>query len=240
MTLFLILLFLVAFLYSSVGHGGASGYLALMGLYFIAPEVMKPSALMLNIIVSLIAFLQYIQNTSANKKLVLLLIIGSVPASFIGARIMLDILIYQKALGVLLLFPVIHLFGFLGKDAPEFKTPNPYLAISIGVLIGFISGVIGIGGGVLLSPIILLLGWASIKQTALISSLFIFINSISGMVGLLSKGISITPTIYTWIAIAIIGGIAGSYFGAKKFNSNIFKRVLAVVLAIASIKLIIG
>ncbi|TSA51569.1 MAG: sulfite exporter TauE/SafE family protein [Sphingobacteriales bacterium] len=238
--IFLLLLFLVAFLYSSVGHGGASGYLALMGIYHLTPDVMKPSALMLNIVVSFIAFIQYSRTTSINKKLLLLLILGSVPAAFIGAGITLDVLIYKKVLGVLLLFPILRLLGFFGMEVSVLKNPNPYLAVSIGITIGFISGVIGIGGGILLSPILLFLGWAFIKQTAVISSLFIFLNSISGMIGLVSKGISIDNTIYLWIATAVVGGIAGSYFGAKIFDSTVLKKVLAVVLVIASLKLITG
>ncbi len=238
--IFLLLLFVVAFLYSSVGHGGASGYLALMGIYHFSPDVMKSSALILNIVVSLIAFIQYSRTNSVNKKLVSLLIIGSVPAAFFGAGIMLDVLIYKKVLGVLLLFPIPRLLGFFGKEVSELKSPNTYLAVAIGITIGFISGVIGIGGGILLSPILLFLGWAFIKQTAVISSLFIFLNSISGMIGLVSKGISIDSTIYLWIAIAVAGGIAGSYFGAKKFNSLVLKKVLAVVLVIASFKLIVS
>ncbi len=240
MTEFLFLLFLVAFLYSCVGHGGASGYLALMGIYHFAPEVMKHSALILNIIVSLIAFIQYSRTTSVNKKLVMLLIVGSVPAAFIGAGITLDVLIYKKVLGILLLFPILRLIGFFGKEVSGLKNPNPYFAIAIGISIGFISGVIGIGGGILLSPILLILGWTYIMQTAVISSLFIFLNSISGMLGLVTKGISIDTSIYLWIAIAVAGGVAGSYFGAKKFNSIVLKKVLAVVLVIASFKLIVS
>jgi len=240
MTEFLFLLFFVAFLYSCVGHGGASGYLALMGVYHFSPEVMKPSALILNIIVSLIAFIQYSRTTSVNKKLVMLLLVGSIPAAFIGTGVTLDVLIYKKILGILLLFPVFRLLGFFGKEVSVLKNPNPYLAVAIGIIIGFISGVIGIGGGILLSPILLFLGWAYIKQTAVISSLFIFLNSISGMIGLVSKGISIDTSIYLWIAIAVAGGIAGSYFGAKKFNSIVLKKVLAVVLVIASFKLIVS
>jgi uncharacterized membrane protein YfcA len=235
---FLFLLFIVAFLYSSVGHGGASGYLALMGLYHFSPEIMKPSALIMNIVVSLMAFVQYMRTAPLNKKLFLPLIAGSIPAAFLGARIELDANLYKKILAVVLLFPVLRLFGLFGKSTTTKKDFDPFLIVIIGIVIGFISGMIGIGGGILLSPIILFLGWAEMKETATISSLFIFLNSISGLVSLVTKGISIEPTIYLWVGIAVLGGIVGAWYGSKKFENTLLKKILGVVLLIASVKLL--
>lgn len=236
--LFLFLLFIVAFLYSSVGHGGASGYLALMGLYHFAPEVMKPSALIMNIIVSLMAFVQYSRTTPLKTKLFLLLIAGSMPAAFLGARIELDAFLYKKILAVMLLFPVLRLLGIFGKRTTESKDYDPYFAVLIGIVLGFISGMIGIGGGILLSPLILFLGWAEIRETATISSLFIFLNSISGLVSLVTKGVTIAPSIYLWVIIAVAGGLVGSWYGSKKFENTLLKKILGVVLLIASLKLL--
>jgi uncharacterized membrane protein YfcA len=235
---FLILLFIVAFLYSSVGHGGASGYLALMGVYHFSPELMKPSALLMNIIVSLMAFAQYSRTSKLNKKLFLLLIAGSIPAAFLGARIEIDPFIYKKILAVMLLLPVLRLLGAFGKPGTVKKDFDPFLVVIIGIVIGFVSGMIGIGGGIILSPIILFLGWAEMKQTATISSLFIFLNSISGLTGLISKGVTIDPAIYLWITIAVAGGLTGSYYGSRKFENTLLKKILGIVLLIASAKLL--
>lgn len=235
---FLILLFTVAFLYSSVGHGGASGYLALMGLFHFAPEVMKPAALIMNLVVSLLAFLQYSRTNPLNKKLFLLLIVGSVPAAFCGARIEIDAFVYKKILAVILIIPVLRLMGLFGKKSPEQKEFSPLPAVILGIVIGFFSGMIGIGGGIILSPVILFLGWADMKQTATISALFIFLNSASGLLGLVTKGVVIEPSIYLWVAIAVIGGFAGSWLGSKKFENNVLKKILGVVLLIASVKLL--
>jgi len=236
--LFYFLLFLVAFLYSSVGHGGASGYLALMGLYHFSPDIMKPSALIMNIIVSLMAFAQYSRTSPLNKKLFLLLIAGSIPAAFLGAGIEINAFVYKKILAVILLIPVLRLFNLIGKPAAAKKDFDPFFIVIIGIVIGFVSGMIGIGGGIILSPIILFMGWAEMKQTATISALFIFVNSISGLAGLVTKGVTIDPAIYLWVGIAVIGGLAGSYYGSKKFDNTMLKKILGVVLLIASLKLL--
>lgn len=237
---FLTALFAVAFLYASVGHGGASGYLALMGLYQIIPETMRPSALLMNIVVSIIAFSQYSRSVSLNKKLFLLLVLGSVPAAYLGAWVTLDATIYKRVLAVILLIPIIRLIGFSAKEQDQLRTPNELLAIVLGVAIGFLSGMIGIGGGILLSPLLLLLGWTDIKQASLISALFIFLNSISGMIGLISNGVSVNSSIYIWISVAVVGGLAGSYFGSQRFNSVTLRILLGIVLLIASVKLFLS
>ena len=235
--LFLFLLFAVAFLYSSVGHGGASGYLALMGLYHFSPEVMKPSALIMNIVVSLMAFYQYSRTTSLKQKLFFLLVAGSVPAAFLGARVGLDVLLYKKILAFILLFPVLRLLGVFGTAVTEQKNFNPYLAVIMGFIIGCISGMIGIGGGIILSPVIIFLGWADVKEAATISSLFIFLNSASGLFSLVTKGITIEPAIYLWVSIAVAGGIVGAWYGSRKFGNTVLKKILGVVLLIAAAKL---
>jgi hypothetical protein len=236
---FLLLIFVIAFLYASVGHGGASGYLAVMALFSFTPSLMKSSALLLNIFVSLIAFYQYYKGGYLKWKLFLPFAIGSIPASFIGSLITIDAILYKRIIGLLLIFPILLLLNVIGKSSNEIKDVKVRLALLIGVSIGVLSGMIGIGGGIILSPIILMLHWGNIKQTACVSALFIFVNSISGLIGLVSKGEIINSQIYVWVLIALTGGYLGAYYGRNKFSNLSLKRILAVALIIASIKLII-
>lgn len=236
---FFILLFLVALLYASVGHGGASGYLALMAIYGFAPEVMKPSALILNLFVSLTSFIMFYKGGHFNWKLFLPFAIASIPFSFFGGTISLDAYIYKKILGVLLLLPVARFFFYPNIEDAYLKSSNLIISIFIGAVIGFISGLIGIGGGIILSPFLLLLNWTNQKQTAAISALFIFVNSIAGLAGQFSKGIQIDNTVFGFVAIAFIGGFGGAWMGSLKLNQTYLKYTLAIVLLMASIKLIL-
>ena len=236
--LFYILLFLVAFLYSSVGHGGASGYLALMAIFSIAPDVMKPTALLLNLFVSLTSFIQFYRGKHFNWKIFLPFPITSVPMAYLGGFIGLKDDLYKKILGVLLLIPIIRFLFFANIKVEELRKSNFYLSMLIGAAIGFLSGLIGIGGGIILSPVILLLKWADMKQTAAISALFIFVNSLSGFIAQLQKGIAFSTEMYAYVGIAFVGGLCGAYFGSLKFKSNILQYLLALVLVIASYKLL--
>ena len=236
--LFYGLLFLVAFLYASVGHGGASGYLALMALFSFTPEVMKPTALLLNLFVSLTSFIQFYRGGHFKWKIFLPLAIASVPFAFIGGSITVDSAIYKKVLGILLLIPIGRFLFFPNIRVSELKKSNIILSLVIGASIGFLSGLIGIGGGIILSPILLLLKWTDQKQTAAISALFIFVNSLSGLAGQLTKGIHFSTDMYAYVGIAFVGGLCGAYFGSLKFNQNILKYVLAIVLMLAAYKLL--
>jgi uncharacterized membrane protein YfcA len=236
--IFYILLFVVAFLYASVGHGGASGYLALMALFSVTPDVMKPTALLLNLFVSLTSFIQFYRGKHFIWKIFLPLALASVPLAFLGGLIPVQGDIYKKILGFLLVIPVVRFLFFKNIQVTEIKKSNIPLSILIGAVIGFLSGLIGIGGGILLSPILLLLKWTDQKQTAAISALFIFVNSISGLAGQLTKGIQFSSDMYAYVAIAFAGGLCGAYFGALKFKQVILKNILAAVLAVAAYKLI--
>jgi len=238
LVLFYILLFLVAFLYSSVGHGGASGYLALMAIFSFAPEVMKPTALLLNLFVSLTSFIQFYRGKHFNWKIFLPFAITSVPMAYVGGLITVDDNIYKKILGILLIIPIIRFLVFANIQVEEIKKAKLILSLLIGAAIGFLSGLIGIGGGIILSPVLLLLKWTDMKQTAAISALFIFVNSLSGLAGQLQKGINFSADMYAYVAIAFAGGICGAYFGSLKFKSNILKYMLAVVLIVAAYKLL--
>lgn len=236
--LFYALLFVVAFLYASVGHGGASGYLALMALFSVAPAVMKPTALLLNLFVSLTSFIQFYRGGHFRWKVFWPFAIASIPMAYLGGLVVVDGNIYKKILGVLLIIPIIRFF-FFGNARVEEKEENSLpLSLLIGGSIGFLSGLIGIGGGILLSPILLLLKWTDQKQTAAISALFIFVNSLSGLAGQLTKGIQFTSDMFAYVVIAFIGGLCGAYFGALKFRQSILKNVLATVLLLAVYKLL--
>lgn len=236
--LFYCLLFLVAFLYASVGHGGASGYLALMALFSLAPDFMRPTALILNLFVSLIAFIQFYRARHFLWKLFWPLAVTSVPMAFAGGLITVHQNLYKQILGVLLLFAIIRFIGFKKKELEETRKYVVIPAMIIGGVIGFLSGLIGIGGGIILTPILILLRWTTMKQAAAISALFIFVNSASGLAGQFYNGLQVSQNMIYFIIIAMAGGILGSYFGARKFDPLVLKKVLAAVLFIAVIKLL--
>ncbi len=236
--LFYFLLFLVAFLYASVGHGGASGYLALMALFSFTPEVMKPTALLLNIFVSLTSFIFYKRAKHFNWQLFYPFALTSIPMAFLGGMIPIDVLLYKKILGILLLIPVLRFLFFKNISVEEIKKSNLWLSLLIGAAIGFFSGMIGIGGGIILSPLLLLLKWTDMKKAAAISALFIFVNSLSGLAGQFTKGIHFNNEMLLYVVIALLGGALGAYYGAQRFNQNILKNLLVLVLMVAAYKLI--
>lgn len=238
--LIITLFFGVAFLYASVGHGGASGYLALMALLGIAPYMMKSSGLMLNIMVSGVSFLMFYKSGYFRWKLFWPFAITSIPASFLGAMIVVDSLYYKRILGVLLIFPVLRLLGFFGKSQQEDQKKELFIisALVFGAAIGAISGMIGIGGGIILSPLLLVFRWATIKESAAVSALFILCNSVSGFAGVLYQGLELPDEVLGWLAAALLGGLAGSYYGSRTGQYVSLKYILAIVLIIASSKLI--
>lgn len=236
--LFYVLLLVVAFLYASVGHGGASGYLALMALFSVAPEVMKPTALLLNLFVSLTAFLQFYRGKHFVWKVFFPLALASVPMAFVGGLITIDATVYKKVLGLLLVFSVIRLLMPAKKISGEHTPAHFSGALLMGGMIGLLSGMIGIGGGIILSPLLIFFNWTDQKQTAAISALFIFVNSVAGLMGQLTNGIHFSSDMYAYVGIAFAGGIAGAYFGAMKFRQDVMKKILAVVLMVAAYKLL--
>lgn len=237
--LFLLLLFIVAFLYASVGHGGASGYLALMALFSMSPAVMRPTALMLNLFVSLSAFILFYRGGHFKWKIFLPFALASIPCSFIGGMIEMDAAIYKKILGILLLIAVTRMLFNTSGDEQTKNTPDLMLSLLIGAVIGFLSGLIGIGGGIILSPVLLMMSWTTQKQTAAISALFIFVNSVAGLAGQFSQGISLQPDMLAYVGVAFVGGSAGAWMGAAKLDHKALKYLLSIVLIVASIKLLL-
>ena len=235
--IFLVALFIIAFLYSSVGHGGASGYLALMVLFGIAPVFMKSTALTLNLFVSAIAFFSFFKAGYFRWKILLPFAITSVPLAYLGAKIHIDTSLYKIILGVCLLIAVGRiLYTPKGKSMTDIVKASPLISVFVGGVLGFFSGMIGIGGGIILSPLLLLLRWATIKETAAISAAFIFLNSASGLIGSWHSQ-DINTKIFLWVAVGIAGGLSGSYFGSAKFNTVYLKYILSGVILIACVKL---
>ncbi|MFK6999929.1 sulfite exporter TauE/SafE family protein [Flavobacterium oreochromis] len=236
--IFLLLIGIIGFLYASVGHGGASGYLALMSLFSFSPEIMKPSALVLNILVSSIAFIFFYKSKQFRWRLFYPFAITSIPFSFMGGFFKIDTHLYRAFLGIILLFVVIKLLGFGKKEKEEIKPIEFKKALLIGAIIGFISGILGIGGGVVLSPVILLLGWGRMKETAAVSALFILVNSVSGFLGFLANNGQFPLQMSSIILVVLFGGTLGAFYGSEKFNNITLKYILSFVLVLASVKLI--
>ena len=236
--LFLAILPVVAFLYASVGHGGASGYLALMAIFSFATETMKPTALLLNLFVAAIAFYHYYKAGHFNMKLFLSFAIASVPLAFLGGMITVDASIYKKILGVLLIFAVLKMLNVFGKESSLIKDVKLWQGLVVGGVIGFFSGLIGIGGGIILTPVILLLHWGKMKEAAAVSALFIWVNSASGLVGQFTSGVKLAPQSFILVGVALVGGYFGSYYGSQKFDNRVLRYLLSFVLVIASAKLL--
>jgi uncharacterized membrane protein YfcA len=230
----LILLGGMAFLYASVGHGGASGYLAVLAIFAVAPAVMKQTALVLNLGVSLLAFYQFYRQKYFRFELFWPFALTSVPMSYLGAQFVLSDANYKRILGICLVIAIVRMLATFKSD--EQRSVSLPLALIFGAVIGLFSGMIGIGGGILLSPILLLMRWASLKEAAAISALFIFVNSVAGLFGL-KNGIHVDQALIFWIISALVGGMFGARWGAQIASNKAVKWVLALVLLIASVKL---
>ena len=233
-------LVVVAFLYGSVGHGGASGYLAIMALFSFAPEVMRPTALVLNLFVSILAFYQYALAGHFAWKLFWPFAISSIPLSFVGGMLEVDAVLYKKILGVMLLFAIARMVFQIRNNDEVLSPVGLPLALLLGAAIGFLSGLIGIGGDIILSPVVLLLRWGNMKQTAAVSALFIFVNSAAGLSGQLVEGVVFYQGMWWMIVSAVAGGVLGAWYGATKGSPVALRYFLGIVLFIASIKLMAG
>ncbi|OZI08919.1 hypothetical protein BWI93_06720 [Siphonobacter sp. BAB-5385] len=229
---------IVAFLYASVGHGGASGYLAVLAIFGTQPELMKSSALVLNLFVSMSSFLQFYRGGHFSWPKFWPFALASVPMAFVGAGIPLSAGLYKQLLGVCLILAIGRIL-WRPKTTEDPTAPVPLLGgLAVGAVIGLLSGMLGIGGGIILSPVLLLMNWAKLKETAAISALFIFVNSVSGLSKLLTKGyVPDQQTLY-WLAFAFVGGLLGGYAGARRFNVPTLRYALALGLFIATLKLL--
>ncbi|MBI2872156.1 MAG: sulfite exporter TauE/SafE family protein [Chloroflexi bacterium] len=235
------LILVVAFLYSSVGHGGASGYLAVMSLLLttLAPRQMSTTALILNLLVAGLAGLAYWRAGHFRARLLLPFLIASIPTAFLGGRLHVPATTYGFVLAGALVFAAVRL-SLPSPASTGARRPVPLgLALLIGAAIGLLSGIVGVGGGIFLSPLLVLFRWADPKQTAASSAGFIWINSVSGLLGRLSAGTFATGPLAIMVAPAFLGGLLGSQLGARRFSGLTIRRTLAIVLVIAAGKLLL-
>ncbi len=233
----LLAIFIVAILYSSVGHGGASGYLAVMALWAVDPAITRPTALVLNLFVASIGTYQFYRAGHFSWKIFWSFAVTSIPFAFIGGMLKLPTNVYRIVLGLVLLFAAFRLAWSFSKDV-EVKPPVLWMALAMGAVIGLLSGLVGVGGGIFLTPVLLLMNWSETKTAAGVSALFILVNSISGLLGNYSQVNALPSEVWLWIGAAVAGGLIGSTLGAKRFDSLTLRRVLALVLLFASVKLI--
>ncbi len=230
-------IFAVAFLYSSVGHAGASGYIAIMTLFGLAPAIIKPAALVLNIMVACLAAWQFWQAGYFSWKLFWPFALLSVPFAFLGGFLDLPVHVFKIVIGIVLLYSAIRFLLQPGPDR-ETREPSKTVSLSIGAGIGFLSGLTGVGGGIFLTPLVISMRWARTKTASAVSALFILVNSASGLLGNWT-GTGRLPSLVLPLAIAAIaGGAIGSHLGSRRFSVVGIKRLLAVVLLIAGFKLI--
>lgn len=228
---------LVAFLYSSVGHAGASGYIAVLTLLGLSATAVRPTALALNILVAILGVVQFARAGHFRWSLFWPFALLSVPAAFAGGAIAIPTRILEVLLAVVLLFSAVRLV--LRKRDPEVCTPpNRATAVAVGAGVGLLSGLTGTGGGIFLTPILLFCRWAKTKETAAVSVTFIFVNSVAGLAGYLWSRQPLPEAAWTLAIAAVLGGGAGSYLGSHRLPVRAIYILLAIVLAIAGMKLL--
>lgn len=233
------LLFAVASLYSSVGHGGASGYLALLSFFAFAPAEMATTALTLNVLVAGTAFLSFRAAGHFRLRLLLPFVLASIPAAFVGGLLSISARSYAWLLGTVLIVAAVRLAwgGTIEERGRITRAPETGVAVGTGAGIGLLSGIVGVGGGIFLSPIMILKGWATARETAAVSAAFIFLNSLSGLGGRVVGGTLVYGPLLWLIPVVIMGGIFGSGLGAQRARSVHLRRLLSAVLILAAFKL---
>lgn len=239
--LLLVAIVAVAFLYSSVGHGGATGYLAVMALLGVAPALARAGALWMNCFVASIAFWRFYRAAFFNARIFAAVAIASTPMAWLGSHLHLAGRAYDVVLGVTLLAAGWSL-GWGRRDAPDQPTKPVRipLAVEMGGGLGMLAGMTGIGGGVFLTPLLIFLRWTPAKTAGGISAAFIFVNSVAGLVGMGHAALIWKPEFVVAPALAVAAALAGTHFGVRRWRTTTFRRVLAVVLWIAAAKMLIS
>jgi len=234
-----ILFFVGAALYASVGHGGASSYLAIMGLFSLAPDVMTTTALALNILVASVATYKFYRAGLFSWRLFWPFAAASIPAAFVGGAVMLPARWYELIVGVVLLYAAVWMFrSALRPISKETHSPPLWAAVMAGLAIGFLSGLTGVGGGIFLSPLLLSMGWAETRATSGVAAPFILVNSIAGLLGHIASVSQLPPNVPVWGAAALIGGWIGAGYGSKRAPVPVLRQLLSLVLVVAGVKLI--
>jgi uncharacterized membrane protein YfcA len=235
-----LLFFAAAALYASVGHAGASAYLAAMALVGVVPAIMRPTALVLNLFVASIVVVRFARAGHLPWRQLVPLAIGSIPMAFVGGSIDLPGEIYRPLVAVVLLAGAWRLATARTTDAePERAAIPPLAGVASGAGIGLLAGLSGTGGGIFLTPLLVLTGWAGVRDAAGLSGAFILVNSVSGIAGLLTIGFVLPSALPLWIAAVVAGGLLGSWLGAQRFTILGLRRVLAFVLVLAAAKLVL-
>src|SRR3954471_8683092 len=232
---------LAAFFYAAVGHGGASAYLAALALAGVAPPEMRPIALALNILVSSIATWKFQRAGHFRFRLFWPFAVVSVPLAFVGGAITLPGHAYKTLVGAVLVYAAWQLWRSArkGEEMREVREPAVPLAMAVGGVLGLLSGLTGVGGGIFLSPVLLIAGWAGTKQTSAVSAPFILVNSIAGLVaGFTMKSASLPAQIWILCIAVLVGGWLGAEYGSRRFANPFIRRMLAAVLAVAGAKML--
>jgi len=234
-----VLIFIVALLYSTVGHAGASGYIAAMALFGMAPVVMKPTALTLNIIVALIGSIRFYRAGFFSWRTFWPFAVTSIPAAYIGGGLTLPVPVYKSVVGIVLFYSAVRLFWSAGSaDSKNTSLAPIWVALIVGAAIGLLSGLTGVGGGIFLSPVLLLMHWANTKETSGVSAAFILVNSIAGLLGQYPAIANLPDSLVYWAPAALIGGWIGSELGTRVLPVSNIRKWLSVVLVLAGLKLI--
>lgn len=235
------LIFLVALLFSSVGHGGASAYLAAFAIIGMAPVSMRPAALCLNVLVACIALYKFYKVRAFDWQLFWPIALFSVPAAFFGGQVTLPNPIYKTLVGICLIYAAYTIFSQANKtDDITVKPVAKPILMGLGAGLGFLAGLTGVGGGIFLSPILLFFGWAKTKIVSGVAAAFILVNSISGLLGFLSQSPKLPAGLGYWAFAAVAGGLIGADYGSKKFENATIRKLLALVLLFAGAKMILG
>jgi hypothetical protein len=229
----------VAFLYASVGHAGASGYIATLTLAGLGPDVVRPTALVLNVLVASLTTYQFYRAGFFSWHRFWPFALMSVPAAFVGGYIHIPTNLFKILVGLVLLLSAAR-FAVKTEDPATTKFPPLWVALLVGLGLGLLSGLTGTGGGIFLTPVMLLLAWAKTKETAAVSAPFILVNSLSGLGGFVASGRSLPVLAIPLMVVAVGAGWLGGYFGSRRFPVKAIRLTLAVVLLIAGVKLVFG
>lgn len=227
----------VAFLYSSVGHAGASGYIAVMGLASLSPALIKPTALLLNVLVASMGTWQFVRAGHFRWHLFWPFALLSIPMAFVGGAVDLPTVWFKRAVGLVLLLSAANFFWRPGDDTPRAEPSRP-IALGAGGVLGLFAGLTGTGGGIFLTPLMLLCRWARTKTVAATSVVFILVNSLAGLAGNASAAKAIPALAWPLAGAALAGGTLGSWLGSRRLPPTAIKRLLAVVLVVAGVHLL--
>lgn len=234
------LVFIAALLYSSVGHAGASGYLAAMALASLPPSEMRPTALALNVLVAVIATYRFCSIGAFSHRLFWPLCISSIPLAYLGGAISLPGYFYKPIIGIVLLYAAWKSFQTAGSAGAVAIRPVPKtVLVAVGAVLGFLSGITGVGGGIFLSPILILFRWGSTKEASGVAAAFILVNSIAGLLGVFSTAQALPSAFPFWAIAAMVGGFIGAEYGSRRLGSPSIQRLLSLVLLVAGVKMLV-